>query len=975
MCRPSCGPCPAHSSPGCYVSPVDQELARVGASLSRRLFSGFPPRIGRYRIAGRIGAGGMGQVYRGHDPTLGRPVAIKVLGEARAASANVIEHEALLGEARAMASISHPNVIEVYEVGVDARRVFIAMELVDGATLGHWVSDEKPGWVEIVRAYVQAGEGLHAAHAAGIVHRDFKPSNALIGRDGRVRVLDFGLATEAADADAEPIAGTPAYMAPEVLRGEPATPRSDQFSFCVSVWQALFGGRPFAAVTVTGMRRAAEGQRLVRPDGTSVPKSVIDGLIRGLHPDPEQRWPSLEALLDVLRKPVKPRGPFRALAFITGWVGWKVAAGAILVALFPAFGDANPCEELHSRLKSDWSDQRRASIASAFADQGRAERWSAFDDVVDARIRGLADAYANVCEGRRIDEETVVLDTELACLRRRYVSLERMLAAVPEADAAQLVRIEDAVHHAASQSACSDGPSQVLPPRMVAALAEADAQLAEVEVLRTADRYDEASALLRELSAQAQQLRYEPLQARVASTRADVEIVRGDMAVAEDALATAYQLALALSDHQLALSAATRLTALVGVELSRPVEAMEWARHAEVAAERAGFTEPPVRLWRVLANVHFNAGQHARAAELFEKVAASMADDESLGPRERIEELRKIATVHLHLERTDEARKAFATALELAETEYGPHSHNVAALAFNLGVTTLDPVEKVALYERAATTYADLFDDHPDLGDALYRWGQSLAVVGRPKVAEEKMREGIAMLARGIGEGHPYVLDCRTSLVSLLLDGGRFDEASDLAVSVHADAQAKLGDDHPVTAGARELVGAALDGLGDAEAAREAYEDAARMSRESPEPDIRMVLRTTASLAEFRARNGEPEQGRAELEQAAVQAGDAVGTEHPLWADLQLRALALKPETESAPEDLERARAALDVLGQGAQAPGYASAMFSVARLEHAHGDRDAARARAEALAARLRQSPRDATLAAEVDRWLASAR
>ena len=147
------------------------------------------------------------------------------------------------------------------------------------------------------------------------------------------------------------------------------------------------------------------------------------------------------------------------------------------------------------------------------------------------------------------------------------------------------------------------------------------------------------------------------------------------------------------------------------------------------------------------------------------------------------------------------------------------------------------------------------------------------------------------------------------------------------------------------------------------------------MSRESPEPDIRMVLRTTASLAEFRARNGEPEQGRAELEQAAARAGDAVGTEHPLWADLQLRALALKPETESAPEDLERARAALDVLGQGAHAPGYASAMFSVARLEHAHGDRDAARARAEALAARLRQSPQDATLAAQVDRWLASAR
>lgn len=916
----------------------------------------------------------MGQVYRGYDPALGRAVAIKVLGEARAAVADAVEHEALVDEARAMASISHPNVVEVYEVGVDTRQVFIAMELIDGSTLGHWVSDEKPGWVAIVRAYVQAGEGLHAAHTAGIVHRDFKPSNALIGRDGRVRVLDFGLAREAADANGELIVGTPAYMAPEVLRGEPATPRSDQFSFCVSVWQALFGGRPFAAVTVKGMRRAAEGRRIVRPDRTSVPTSVIDALVRGLHPDPEERWPSLEPLLAVLREPVKPRGPFRALAFVTGWVGWKVAAGAILVALFPALGDSDPCEALQTRRKSDWSAQRRASIASAFEEHGRADAWQAFDDVVDARVRGLADAYTDVCEGRRIDDETVMLDTELACLRRRYLSLERMLDAVPEADTAQLARIEDAVHHAASQGACGDGPSEVLPPRMIAALAEADAQLAEVEVLRTADRYDEASTLLRELSARAQQLRYEPLQARVASMRADVEIVRGDTAVAEDSLAAAYQLALALSDHRLAMSAATRLAELVGVELSRPVEALEWARHAEVAAERAGLTEPPVHLWRVLANVHFNAGQHAQAAALFEKAAAAMTDDDALPPRARIEELRKIATVQLHLEHGEEARKAFASALELAESEYGPNTHDVAALAFNLGVATVDPVEQVALFRRAATIYADLFEDHPDLGDALFRWGQALAVVGQPKVAEEKMREGIGMLARGIGDAHPYVLDCRLSLVRWLIDERRFDAAFELAVSVHADAQAKMGDAHPVTAGARELVGAALDGLGDAEAAREAYEDAARMSRESPEPDIRMVLRTTASLAEFRARNGEPEQGRAELEQAAAQAGDVVGTEHPLWADLQLRALALKPETERVPEDLARARAALDVLGQGAHAPSYASAMFSVARLEHAHGDRDAARARAEALAARLRQSPRDATLAAQVDRWLASA-
>lgn len=917
----------------------------------------------------------MGQVYRGHDPALGRPVAIKVLGGPRARAAHSFNRDVLIGEARAMASISHPNVVEVYEVGTEGEHVFIAMELVDGSTLEHWVADERPGWVEIVRAYVQAGEGLLAAHEAGLVHRDFKPSNALLGRDGRVRVLDFGLATEAADANGDFIAGTPAYMAPEVLRGRPASPRSDQFSFCVALWQALFGGRPFAAHTVKGMRRAAEAQRLVRPARTPVPNSIVDALIRGLNPDPSLRWPSLEPLLAALRKPVRPRGPFRAVAFATGWVGWKVAAGAIVVALFPALGDADPCEALRSRRDDDWSEQRRAGLESAFEGQGRPEAWGAFDDVVDAQLHGLSDAYAEVCESRRVDEGTIALDSELACLRRRYLSLTRMLEAVPEADDAQLARIEAAVHHAASQGACSEaGPAQVLPPRIVAAIAEADSQLAEVDVLRTADRYEEAAAILAQLAERAQQLRYEPLQARVASMRADVAIVKGDLGGAEESLVTAYQLAVGLSDHRLAMTASARLTQLVGVELSRPVEALEWARHSEAAAQRLGIADPQAHLSRVLGQVHFNAGQHAQAAVLLEKAAVSMEEGDTRSRRERIEDLRKLAGVHLHLEHLKRARELFAEALELAEAEYGPRSHNVAALAFNLGVTTLDPVEKVALFERAAEVYGELWDDHPDLGDALYRWGQALAVVGRSSDAEDKMRRGIAMLAQGIGDTHPYVLDCRTGLVELLLEEARFDEAFELAVSVHADAQAKMGDGHPVTAGARELVAAALDGLGNAEEARVAYEDAARMSRESPEPDMRMVLRTTAALAEFRARNGEPEAGRAQLEAAVEQASDVVGTTHPLWADLQLRALALESVEQSTPEDLERARAALDVLGQGAQARGYASALFSVARLERAHGDRAAARARAEALAARLRQSPRDAMLADEVERWLASA-
>ncbi len=948
----------------------------MGASLSRRLFSGFPPKIGRYRIAGRIGSGGMGQVFRGHDPQLNRPVAIKVLGGGGARTAVLLDSDVLLREARALASVSHPNVVEVFEVGTDDGQVFIAMELVEGATLRHWVAEENPAWAEIVRAYVQAGEGLQAAHAAGIVHGDFKPSNALMASDGRVRVLDFGLATHSAvaggDLRPDAIAGTPAYMAPECLRGRGATPQSDQFSFCVALWQALFGGRPFAADTANGMRRAVEAQRLVRPGKTSVPKRVVEALVRGLEPKAADRWPSMFELLRELRIPSARKGPVRALILAAGWVGWKVVAGALLLAMFPTLGESNPCDALRLRTASDWSASRQLATRAAFNEFARPEQWPAFEETVGAQLQGLAEAYAQACESKRFDDGPVMIDSELACLRRRYLSLSRLLEAAPSAERAQLGRIETAVYHGASVSPCaSGGAAQVLPSRIVAAVAEADAELAKVEVLRTADRYDEAAVLLEGLASTALELHYEPLQAHIASSRGDVEMVRGDKAAAEEALVSAYQLAVGLSDHRLAMSASARLTHLVGIEGSRPLEALDWARHSEAAAQRLGLPDPQAHLWMTLANVYFNAGQQEQAAELFEKSALRMQNDPAGSPRERIETLRKLGGVYLHLERRDDARQAFATAMELSEVEDGPHSHNIAALAFNRGLSTDDLAESAALFERSSQIYGELWDDHPDLGDAMFRWGGALADLGRPADAQEKMRRGIEMLARGIGEVHPYVLDCRTRLVSLLLDLERYDDAFALAVSVHADAQAELGDAHPVTADARQLVGASLDGLGDAEAARAAYEDAARLSRESPEPDMRMVLRTTASLAEFRARNGEPEAGRAQLEEAAAEATEVVGTDHPLWADLQLRALALLPEAEGDPADLQRAHAALKVLGQGAFNRSYASAMFSVVRLEHAHGDRVAGRAQGEALAARLRQSPRDAQLAAQVERWL----
>jgi predicted Ser/Thr protein kinase len=248
--------------------PRPLEFQRMFAEVRGRLIgSAEPVRVGRYELRERLGAGGMGVVYAAYDAELGRRVAVKLLHETGAEGQ---ARDRILREAQALARLSHPNVVQIYEIGAVGRQVFVAMEFAEGLTLAQWQAQRR-GWRELLAVYVDAGRGLAAAHAAGLVHRDVKPENVLVGADGRVRVLDFGLARGVAEA-IEPgpaathdallapitatgaVMGTPAYMSPEQWRGEPTDARSDQFSFCVALYAAVHGG---PAVRGGGPARAA----------------------------------------------------------------------------------------------------------------------------------------------------------------------------------------------------------------------------------------------------------------------------------------------------------------------------------------------------------------------------------------------------------------------------------------------------------------------------------------------------------------------------------------------------------------------------------------------------------------------------------------------------------------------------------------------------------------------------------------------
>ncbi len=319
-------------------------------------------KIGRFVVSGELGKGGMGVVYRAHDPELDRQVALKVL---RSSAATEEERMRMLREGQAMARVTHPNVITVYEVGVAGAVVFLAQELMDGGTLRSWI-EKHPPREAILEKFVAAGRGLAAAHAAGLVHRDFKPENVLLGTDGRVRVADFGLARALDTDEAMPaetraniaraqrelstspmspltrtgaVMGTPIFMAPEQHLGERADERSDQFAFCVALYHALYGAWPYPGSTAEAVANAVIKGRLAEPPrGSDVPARLRQILVRGLATNSANRFPSMEALLAELTRPPSRIG--KRVAIAAG--GLLLAGGAVVGGYALRQGDPPP---------------------------------------------------------------------------------------------------------------------------------------------------------------------------------------------------------------------------------------------------------------------------------------------------------------------------------------------------------------------------------------------------------------------------------------------------------------------------------------------------------------------------------------------------------------------------------------------------------------------------------------------------------
>lgn len=445
--------------------------------IAARLFGGevVPVCLGRFRILHLLGQGGMGQVYAAEDDRLGRVVALKVIRPGTARDGHG-ERARLLREARALARLAHPHVVHVYEVGEHGDDVFIAMEHIAGVTLDRWLTGAQRSLVEILEVFVAAGRGLAAAHAAGITHRDFKPGNVIVGDDGRVRILDFGLARgtgepaprssaiggdgstlpDGARSSSDQVAGTPAYMSPEHLMGRQVGALSDQFSFCVALYEALFGVRPYQPEDlISSLVRRAPPDFSARRGRPGVPAWLRRMLSRGLDFDPARRFASMHALLAALDAGRRRRR--RALMLFAGVIGLGGAlyAGA-LVSQPPVV-----CAEVGARMLSTWAGEQREAVRQAFhatARDGAGEQAREVVAELDAYAARWLDLQRDTCIASRVvgeasDEQ---MDRSTLCLERGRRGLAAIAGLLARTDPALQASADEMIDRLPDLERCRD---------------------------------------------------------------------------------------------------------------------------------------------------------------------------------------------------------------------------------------------------------------------------------------------------------------------------------------------------------------------------------------------------------------------------------------------------------------------------------------------------------------------------------------
>jgi tetratricopeptide (TPR) repeat protein len=889
-----------------------QETASL-ASLSKGM------EFGRYKIVRRIGSGGMGTVYSAFDPTLDRTVALKVLHD-KVESADA--EQRLLREAQAMARLSHPNVVTVHDAGMKDGRPYVAMEFVEGHDLRIWLKRERRTWREIVDQFVAAGDGLAAAHAAGLIHRDFKPGNVMVGNDGRVRVTDFGLARAAevdewesleksavaampvADAESSSpletpltqagmVLGTPAYMAPEQALEGRADHRSDQYAFCVALYVALFGKHPLGEFSnLPEFVGQLETNEVSPPDTDhQVPGRMVDAIMKGLSRSPEERFPDMDALLDVLRRDPS-LGRKRWIVAAAG-----VAAAAAIVGIIGYTAHRRQlCAGGASQVAAVWNADRRAELEEHFAavaeGLGR-EAVAAVATRLDDYTGRWAEVHHDACVAARIrgEHSEALLDRQMACLRRRLRQTDHLLTILAAGGRDLATFALDVVVGLDAPESCADSTALVerlpLPDDEAtrAALTELEDNLAAANAEKLVGDYETALERATDLASEARELGYAPTLAEVMILKGFLEAELGQGEDSERSLREAFGAAEQGRDDQAGAVAASNLMWVTGYLQGRFEEAERWSDLAKAKIERLGGDEPVAADYAdSRAGVLIQAGRHREAIEI-QKQALEL-HSRIYGP-ESLDYAMAMTTMGHALSSVGDYRAAvdyYERSLALKKTHVGPDHPTLGFTATSLSqaYAGLGEYEKAVELSRSALAILEnaFGSDDPQLAISLNNLAYSLEGLERYDEARAMHERSIDIVSKSWGPDHPQIATSLLNLSSLEKQAEDYQAALDASRRAGEILTATYGTDHPLYAYAANNTGVFLMELGRAAQGVVHLEKAIaiRLATDS-DPVLIAVTRFNLGRAQWEA--GQRELGRrnvAEAERELVGIGE-VGEE------------------------------------------------------------------------------------------------
>jgi tetratricopeptide (TPR) repeat protein/predicted Ser/Thr protein kinase len=906
--------------------------------------------VGRYVVLSKLGAGGMGVVYAAYDPELDRKVALKLLlTEPGSGTQQTEGRERLLREAQALAKFSHPEIVAIYDVGEHQASVWLAMEFVDGHTLGAWAQAQPRSWAEILEVMIAAGRGVAAAHAAGLIHRDLKPDNIMIGRDGRVRVMDFGLTrpqTDLGSTPADGMMGTPAYMAPEQFSGGELTAATDQFAYCVTLWELLFGQRPFAGRTLVEMATSVLEGKIQAPPKAKVPSWLRRACERGLSVEPSKRWPSMQELLAELGRG-QTRARLRNGAIGLGLVA--AAVGAVMGWQRIETRDAiAACEAQAATISAVWNDERRHVIEQALQASGAtytADVSAKLMPWLDQQAQAWQAAQTEVClhDDQRTRAEpwaAETLDRAQWCLDDRRMEFDALLAELSGDNPLVASRAVQAAVGLSPIDVCLDQAWLArLPAPPVEGQTEVEAvraKLSQVAALQATGNFAEGIELARASLTEAEALAWPPLTALARLRLGMVLDHGGKFEEAATLLADAYFEAAEVDAHELAADAATRLVLTIGLRLARHDEGRTWSRHAKVALGK--FPDP----------------QQLRQARLSQNLA--------------------------HIARTSEqnaeARQLLQQALEIRQRALGDDHPDLAHALANLALVAEAEgqlEEARALYERAlAIIGKQLGGDHPEAASILNNLAEIHRVAGEFEQAKQVLERSLAIKQAAYGPEHPQVASSLSNLALVYEAMGKPEEARPLHEQAIQILEKSLGPKHPELGAALNNYGENLRLAGEYEQAVAVLERALAIKEEVYGPQHTSVGLTVIALTRVYQTTGDFDRAKP-LGERALAIFEQLDPEHPNVA-YSLSSLAEIALAQARPADaLPLAERSLAIFERGGARPlDVAALRFTVAEALWATGERAKAIEQAEQTRDILREAGANETLLADVERWLA---